>query len=291
MRNPDRSVNRPMPYEASEPVVLVTRPRPGVVQAAVNRPHRRNALTEEVFGALGDLCAALREDRSARVLVLTGEGETFSSGYDIDEVGRVASLEPSALMALLDRQSRVISALCDLPQTVIAAVDGVAAGAGLSLALAADLRVLSERARLRAAFVRMGLSGGDMGASWLLPRIAGLGFASDMLLTGRFVDADEALRRGVANRVSPAGDLRATALDTAEQIADNSPVSLRLTKHILQANTDAPSLEVALRAEASVQVAAAKSPDVQEAVAAFRERRAPRFGTAPDRTDPTEEHR
>ncbi|MEV0370846.1 enoyl-CoA hydratase-related protein [Streptomyces sp. NPDC050636] len=279
-----------MTHAATDPVVLVTRPRPGVVVAALNRPHRMNALTEDVFRALGDLCAELREDSSARVLLLKGAGETFCSGYDIDEVGRVASLEPVELMALLDRQARVVSALRDLPQPVVAAVDGVAAGAGLSLALAADVRVLTTRARLRAAFVRMGLSGGDMGASWLLPRIAGFGFASDMLLSGRFVAADEALRRGVANRVTAIQDLMAAALDTAEQIAGNSPVSLRLTKHILQANADAPSLEVALAREAPVQVAAAKSGDVQEAVAAFQERRAPRFGVGPDTTEHTTEH-
>ncbi|MFH8568038.1 enoyl-CoA hydratase/isomerase family protein [Streptomyces sp. NPDC017993] len=276
---------------ASEPVVLVTRPRRGIVVATLNRPHRMNALTEEVFHVLGDLCAELRLDSAARVLLLRGAGENFCSGYDIDEVGRVASLEPLDLMALLDRQARVVSALRDLPQAVVAAVDGVAAGAGLSLALAADVRVLTSRARLQAAFVRMGLSGGDMGASWLLPRIAGFGFASDMLLSGRFVDAEEALRHGVANRVTALQDLMAAAMDTAGQIAGNSPVSLRLTKHILQANADAPSLEVALAREAPVQVAAAKSADVREAVAAFQERRAPRFGVGPNITEDMSAHK
>ncbi|MEV4441679.1 enoyl-CoA hydratase-related protein [Streptomyces sp. NPDC049577] len=264
----------------SADVLLVSRPSPGVVVATLNRPHRRNALTEEVFRALGELCARLRDDAAARVLILCGAAETFSSGYDVDEVGRVAALEPLELMALLDRQSRVITALRELPQAVIAAVDGAAAGAGLSLALAADIRLLTTRARLRAAFVRMGLSGGDMGASWLLPRLAGFGFASEMLLTGRFVDAEEAARHGIANRVTAASDLMPVALETAGQIAENSPVSLRLTKHVLQANADAPSLAVALEREAPVQVAAAKSADVREAVAAFRERRAPHFGPA-----------
>lgn len=270
-----------MPADEKAPVAVVTRPRDGVVVATLNRPHRANALTEEVFEALGALCADLARDASARVLVLKGAGETFSSGYDVDEVGRVAALGPLELTGLLERQSAVIAALRELPQTVVAAVDGVAAGAGLSLALAADVRVVTARARLRAAFVRMGLSGGDMGASWLLPRIAGFGFASEMLLTGRFVTADEALQRGLANRVCAIQDLMPSVMDTAEQIAGNSPVSLRLTKHILQCNADAPSLRAALDREIPVQVVAAKSPDVTEAVTAFQERRPPLFSVTP----------
>ncbi|MFD8864005.1 enoyl-CoA hydratase/isomerase family protein [Streptomyces sp. NPDC059590] len=259
---------------AAAPPLLLTRPRPGVVVAALNRPHRMNALTEDTFRALSELCAGLREDPSARVLVLTGAGEDFCAGYDIDEVGRIAALPPAELLALLERQGAAVTALRDLPQPVVAAVDGAAVGAGLSLALAADVRVLTSRARLRASFVRMGLSGGDMGASWLLPRIAGYGYASELMLTGRPVDADEALARGLASRVTDPSELPAAALDLAERIAANSPVALALTKRILQSNTDAPSLAVALEREASTQVVAAGSPEVQEAVAAFRGRRA-----------------
>ncbi|MFF4570358.1 enoyl-CoA hydratase/isomerase family protein [Streptomyces sp. NPDC001410] len=268
-----------MTADEKAPVVLVTRPREGVVAATLNRPHRANALTEEVFEALGALCAALAGDPLVRVLVLKGAGETFCSGYDVAEVGRLAALPPLELTALLERQAEVIAALRELPQTVVAAVDGVAAGAGLSLALAADVRVLTARARLRAAFVRMGLSGGDMGASWLLPRITGFGFASEMLLTGRFVTAEEALQRGLANRVCAIQDLLPVVMDSAGQIAGNSPVSLRLTKQVLQSNIDAPSLRAALEREIPVQVMAAKSPDVHEAVTAFRERRSPHFAT------------
>ncbi|MEU0804477.1 enoyl-CoA hydratase-related protein [Streptomyces sp. NPDC005970] len=260
---------------AAAPPLLLTRPRPGVVVAALNRPHRMNALTEDTFRALSELCAGLGQDSSARVLVLTGAGEDFCAGYDIDEVGRIAALPPAELLALLERQGAAVTALRDLPQPVVAAVDGAAVGAGLSLALAADVRVLTSRARLRASFVRMGLSGGDMGASWLLPRIAGYGYASELMLTGRPVDADEALARGLASRVTDPAQLPAAALDLAERIAANSPVALALTKRILQSNTDAPSLAVALEREASTQVVAAGSPDVQAAVAAFRSRRAP----------------
>ncbi|MFE4311727.1 enoyl-CoA hydratase/isomerase family protein [Streptomyces sp. NPDC056517] len=270
---------------ASEPSLLVTRPLPGVVAAALNRPARRNALNEDLFARLTDLCAGLRADPSVRVLVLTGAGDTFCAGYDIDEVGRIAALPPLDLLDLLHRQAEAITGLTALPQTVIAAVDGSAVGAGLSLALAADIRLAAPGARFRASFVKMGLSGGDMGASWLLPRLTSLGFASDMMLTGRFVAADEALARGLVSRVTAPGELAAAALRCAAEIAANSPVSLALTKQVLQANTDAPSLAAALEREAPVQVVAAHSPDVREAVAAFRARRAPDFAAARP-TDP-----
>ncbi|MFE4591194.1 enoyl-CoA hydratase/isomerase family protein [Streptomyces laurentii] len=265
---------------ASEPSLLVTRPLPGVVMATLNRPARKNALNEELFARLTDLCAELRADPFVRVLVLTGAGDTFCAGYDIDEVGRLAALPPLTLLDLLRRQAEAVTGLTALPQTVIAAVDGSAVGAGLSLALAADIRLAAPGARFRASFVKMGLSGGDMGASWLLPRLTGLGFASDMMLTGRFVAADEALARGLVSRVTAPGDPAGAALGLAAEIAANSPVSLTLTKQVLQANTDAPSLAAALDREAPVQVVAARSPDVHEAVAAFRARRAPDFGTA-----------
>ncbi|MEU5583197.1 enoyl-CoA hydratase-related protein [Streptomyces huasconensis] len=248
----------------------VTRPSPEIVVAALHRPHRRNALTEEMFQALAELCAGLRKDTGTRVLVLTGAGADFCSGYDLDEAGRIAALPPAELLGLLERQAAAVTGLRDIPQPVIAAVDGVAVGAGLSLALAADLRVVTTRARLRASFVTMGLSGGDMGASWLLPRLAGLGFASEMMLTGRYVAADEALGHGLANTVTAPDALHTTALGLARRIAAHSPVAVALTKRVLQANADAPSLAVALEREAPLQTVAAGSPGLRQAVADFR---------------------
>ncbi|MFJ9929304.1 enoyl-CoA hydratase/isomerase family protein [Streptomyces misionensis] len=269
----------------SPATLLVDRPDPGIVVATLNRPARRNALDEDLFARLTALCADLRADPTARVLVLAGAGGTFCAGYDIGEVDRIAGLPPLELLALLHRQAAAVTGLRELPQTVIAAVDGTAVGAGLSLALAADIRLADPAARFRAAFVKMGLSGGDMGASWLLPRITGLGFASEMMLTGRWVEAPEAVERGLANRVTEPGGVRRAALDLAAEIAVNSPVSLCLTKQVLQSNTDAPSLAVALEREAPAQVVAARSPDVREAVAAFRSRRPPRFDGAPAAQD------
>ncbi|MEW1583179.1 enoyl-CoA hydratase-related protein [Streptomyces microflavus] len=265
--------------EPAEPSLLVSRPAPGVVAATLNRPARRNALDENLFAQLTALCARLRSDASARVLVLDGAGGSFCAGYDIAEVGRIAGLPPLELLALLQRQAAAVVGLRAIPQAVIVAVDGTATGAGLSLALAADIRLADPGARFCASFVRMGLSGGDMGASWLLPRLTGLGFASDMMLSGRVVGAAEAVERGLASRLTAPGGLRADALVLAEEIAANSPLSVALTKQVLQSNIDAPSLAVALEREGPTQVVAANSHDVHEAVAAFRERRPPRFGT------------
>ncbi|MCF3122469.1 enoyl-CoA hydratase/isomerase family protein [Streptomyces arenae] len=253
-----------------DPPLLVTRPSPEVVVAALHRPHRKNALTEEMFRALADLCAGLRTDADVRVLVLTGSGADFCSGYDLDEAGRISALPAAELLALLERQAAAVTGLRDIPQPVLAAVDGVAVGAGLSLALAADLRVVTDRARLRASFVNMGLSGGDLGASWLLPRLTGLGFASEMLLTGRFVAPDEALAQGLVNTVTAPRDLDGTVMELARRIAAHSPVAVSLTKRVLQANADAPSLAVALEREAPLQAVAAQSPRIRQAVADFR---------------------
>jgi enoyl-CoA hydratase/carnithine racemase len=156
-------------------------------------------------------------------------------------------------------------------------VNGAAAGAGFSLALAADIRVVSPRAKFNAAFVRIGLSGGDCGISWTLPRIVGLGLASELLFTGRFVDAEESVRVGLANELVAEEDLTEKALSMAEQIATNSPFGISLTKELLQTNVDAPSLEAAIELENRSQVLATRTEDMVEALAAFRAKRVPAF--------------
>jgi enoyl-CoA hydratase/carnithine racemase len=264
---------------AAGPPLLVTRPSPGTVVATLNRPHRRNALTEDSFRLLTELCADLRTDPRARVLVLAGAGESFSSGYDVDEIGRIATLPPPDLLGLLERHAAAVTGLRSLPQAVLVAADGAVAGAGLSLALAADIRLSTTRAFFQASFVSVGLSGGDMGASWLLPRVTSFGFASEMMLTGRSVPAAEAYAHGLVNRLTTPEDLHPATLALALEIAGNSPTAVALTKRVLQANVDAPSLEDALGREAPLQVVAAGSAPVQEAVAAFRARRAARETT------------
>jgi enoyl-CoA hydratase len=248
-----------------------------IVIATLNRPARRNALTFSMFGALTDLCQKVDADDSVRALIVTGAGVGFCSGLDLDDADQLPAMSVPTMMRGQEHWARSITALRNVAKPVIAAINGAAAGAGLSLALAADIRVASTAARFNAAFVRIGLSGGDCGSSWLLPRIVGLGHASELLLTGRQVDAHEALRIGLVNRVVAPEDLLATAIEVGREISSNSPFGVRLTKQVLQTNVDAPSLEAALELENRNQVLATRTEDMREAYSAFRERRPPTF--------------
>jgi enoyl-CoA hydratase len=256
---------------------IATERRDATVVATLNRPDRRNALTFAMFAELGRVCERVEADEAIRALVITGAGQGFCAGLDLDDA---ATLPDMALPEMLRQQEAwagAIAALRRLTKPVIAAINGAAAGAGFSLALAADIRVASTAARFNAAFVRIGLSGGDCGSSWLLPRIVGLGLASELLLTGRFVEAEEALRIGLVNRVVTPAELLPRALDLAAAIAANSPYGVRLTKKVLQTNVDAPSFEAAIELENRNQVLTSHTDDMREALAAFREKRPPRF--------------
>ncbi len=262
---------------ATYETLLVDRPRAGIAVARLNRPDRLNALTFQMFDELAQLAADIGEDDRVRVLVLTGAGRGFCAGLDLADAAALPDMTAARFLEGQERWSKAITAFRRLPKPVIAAVNGPAAGAGFSLALAADLRIAAPTARFNAAFIKIGLTGGDCGSSWMLPRIVGLGHAYEILLTGRLVDADEAARIGLVNRVVPAEDLLASALDTAELIAANSPLGVRLTKQMVQVNVDAPSLEAAVELENRNQALTAGTQDMAEALLAFREKRPPAF--------------
>lgn len=252
-------------------------PEPGIGLLTLRRPARLNALSWPLIDELHETLAAAAK-LPLRVLVLTGEGRGFCSGLDIADEGSLTG--PGSVQANLDRQERVASlalALRNLPMPVIAAVNGPAAGGGLALALACDIRLCAPAARFNVAFVRIGLSGCDVGVSFLLPRIVGLGVASELMLTGRLVDADEAVRIGLANRVVEADDLLEAALALGREIAANSPFGVRMTKQVLRRNIEATSLEAAIELENRTQVLATRTDDLREALTAFRERRPPSF--------------
>ena len=219
--------------------LLVERPQEGVLLLTLNRPERYNAITFQMFDELHDLCRAVNRDRDLRAVVITGAGRGFCSGLDLDEAATLPDMTPAEMLLGQEHWAGAYEALHDLPQPVIAAVNGAAAGGGLGLALAADIRIASTEARFNAAFVRIGLSAGDVGVSWSLPRVVGLGHASDMMLTGRFVDAEEAERIGLVNRVVDPAELLEAAFEVAGQIASNTPFGVMLTKRVLQANVDA----------------------------------------------------
>jgi enoyl-CoA hydratase/carnithine racemase len=253
--------------------LLVDRPRDGVVLVTLNRPERLNAITFQMFDEMHALCADLFADRDARAVVITGAGRGFCAGLDLDDAETLPDMTPHEMMLGQQRWAGAFVNFHELPQPVIAAVNGPAAGGGLGLALAADIRLASPVARFNAAFVRIGLSAGDVGTSWSLPRVVGLGRAAEIMLTGRFVDAEEAATIGLVNRVVPAEDLLDEAFAIADQIAANTPFGVTLTKRVLNANVDAGSLSQAVEVEHRGQTLATRGADFREALHAFREKR------------------
>ena len=260
-------------YETLE----VTRPRDGVLLVTLNRPARRNAITFQMFDEMQLLLREVRGDESVRVVVVTGAGEGFCAGLDLDDAEKLPLMSANEMMQGQEVWAGAFEAFHNLPQPVIAAVNGAAAGGGLGLALAADIRLASETARFNAAFVRIGLSAGDVGVSWSLPRVVGLGHASEIMLTGDFVDAEEAARIGLVNRVVPAAELLDESLALAERISSNSPFGVTLTKRVLMANVDAGSLRNAVEVENRGQTLATRGDDFNESLSAFREKRTPKF--------------
>ena len=260
---------------ATHPHLEVTAPEPGVVVVTLSRPAQLNALTFEMFTALERLLRQLDADDDVRAIVLTGAGRGFCSGLDLAAASAIGDLSiPQNLHGQATWASPVI-AMRTIGTPVVAAVNGAAAGAGLALALAADVRLASPDARFTAAFVRIGLSGGDVGTSWLLPRVVGLGHASEMLLTARTVQADEAVAIGLVNRVVPADELLTEAVELAAGIARHSSFAVTATKRVLQRNIDATSIDAAVDLENALQVLACRTDDMAEALAAFREKRTP----------------
>jgi enoyl-CoA hydratase len=257
--------------------LTVVRPRPSVVLATLNRPARLNALTFQMFRELRALADEVAADAEVRVVVLTGAGRGFCAGLDLDEAALLPGMPAAEMLAGQTSWADAVTAFARLRTPVIAAVNGPAAGAGFSLALAADIRIATPEARFNAAFVRIGLSGGDCGSSYFLPRLVGFARASEILLTGRFVGAAEAASIGLVTAVVPADELLEAAFAVADQIVANSPLGVALTKGVLAVNADAPSLAAALELENRNQVLATRGADMAEALTAFREKRAPRF--------------
>jgi enoyl-CoA hydratase len=237
--------------------LTIERTNDGVAVLRLDRPERLNAINEVMLAELRDTLATLRDDRDTRVVVLTGAGRGFCSGIDMRDFGpsmlgpddpAIDRLRFQEAMASLPQLLRA------LPQPVVAAVNGPAVGGGFALALASDVRVCSHSASFGNAAIAIGLSGAEMGMSYLLPRIVGTSVASEWMLTGRTVDADEALRSGLVSQVVDDAQLLPTAIDLANQIAAHSALGVQLTKRALQANVDAPDLTTAIELENRNQV-------------------------------------
>lgn len=247
-----------------------------VLHLILNRPGRMNALNTQLVTLLRETFQALYVDRSVRVVILRAEGRAFCAGLDLKEwSGPSGSIEQA-----LDRQralAEVYVAMRRCPQPVIACVQGAASGGGFALALASDIRILAEDARMNAAFIRIGLSACDMGVSYFLPRMIGQSLASEYMLTGRFVDAPRALSIGLANRVVPAHSMQAEAKSFAEDMLHATPLGLRLTKDGLNHSIDASGLEAVMAIEDRNQMLTANDRNFREGVAAFMEKRRPEY--------------
>ena len=245
---------------------------------ALNRPDALNALSTRLVDELREFFSGLSRDTETRVVVVRGHGRAFCAGLDLKEdrsgVGgggvtdALRSQRHIAELALLMRRA---------PQPIIAAVHGAAAGGGFAIALAADVRIAADTARMNAAFIRLGLSACDVGVSYFLPRVVGASVASELLLTGDFIDAQRALATGLVSRVVPEAELESAARELAGRMLRNSPLALRLTKECLAVNVDAASLEAAIALEDRNQVIAASSRDFREGVAAFLAKREAQF--------------
>lgn len=257
--------------------LLIDSPAPGVVQITLNRPDRFNSMTVAMFDELESVAQTLSDDREVRVVILTGAGRAFCAGYDLDEAEELPALGALGMLDRQERAARALSAVRSIPVPVIAAVNGPAAGGGMSLTLMADIRLGSPAAKFNAAFVRIGLSAGDLGASWLLPRLIGPSAAAEIGFTGRMVEAEEAERLGLLNRVTGSDDLLDQTLAMARQICANSPGGIRMSKRALQANMEVSSFAAALELENRGQALLTRCDDMAEALEAFKSKRAPNF--------------
>lgn len=260
--------------------VRTERVRKGVDVITLDRPERLNAINHQL---LDDLEAALDRsdgDGTCRVVVLTGAGRAFCAGLDLREMtGPASGVEgsPQGLMRHAQSVVRVVPMIRAVRKPTVAAVRGAAAGGGMAMSLACDVRVAGAGARFSAAFVKIGVSACDLGLSWILPRLIGASRAFELMLTGRTIDADEAERVGLVSKVVDDDAVLDEALDVAEAIAANSPFGVWMTKEVMWANLEVGSLAAGIDLENRTQVLGLLTEDHREAVAAFLEKRPPRF--------------
>jgi enoyl-CoA hydratase/carnithine racemase len=249
----------------------------GVATVTLNRPDKLNALTFEAYADLRDLLAELPQRGDARVLVITGEGRGFCSGGDVEEIiGELQKFETAELLEFTRMTGAVVKALRECPLPVIAAVNGVAAGAGSVIALASDFRLLAQSASFAFLFTRVGLAGADMGSAYLLPRIVGLGRATELLILGDKLTAERAYEIGLATQVVPNDDLTATAHALARRIADGPAFAYSTTKSLLTRELDM-DLGSSIELEAITQALMMQSDDHAEFYNAWSEGRKPEW--------------
>ena len=250
----------------------------GIGTITLNRPERLNAITFEVYHELTDFFAKLRDEKEVRVVVITGAGRAFCSGGDvIDIIGELQGRDAEGLLEFTRLTCELIHNMRALPKPIIASINGTTAGAGACIALASDIRIAAEEAKIAFIFVKVGLAGTDMGATYLLPRVVGLAKATELLMTGDFISAEEAKRIGLYNRVVPRDQLETATREFAEKLARGPALGLAKTKEMLNREMHM-GFQSALEAEAVAQALCMQTPDFKEAHAAFIDKREAIFG-------------
>lgn len=252
-----------------------------VIWLTMNRPHKLNALSYELQMELIDFFQNLRNDNNSRIVIVRGEGRAFCAGVDLNEDrSEWTEGELGRMWNYFEGQQRfgdMIHLMRQAPQPLIAAVRGPATGGGMAIAMACDMRIAGESALFQVSFIRRGYSGCDLGLSYFLPRLIGLSRASELLYTGRFVDAATADKVGLVSKVVPDDRVDEVAMELAREVMQNAPIGVRMTKEVLNMSVDAPSLLNALHMENRTQILTTFTEDQREAVAAFLEKREPVF--------------
>jgi enoyl-CoA hydratase/carnithine racemase len=248
-----------------------------VATITLNRPERLNALTFEVYTELRDTFRALDTEPSVRAIIITGAGRAFCTGGDVEDIiGKLFARDAAGLLEFTRLTGDLILSIRQCRPPVVAALNGTVAGAGAVLAAASDIRIAAESAKIAFLFSRVGLTGADMGAAWLLPRIVGMAHASELLMLGDFISAERAAEIGLYNRVVPAELLMAEATDVAARLGRGPSIALGVTKQALnqEASMD---LTTAIEWEAKAQAECMQHRNFREAYEAFRAKREPRF--------------
>ena len=268
------------PYET-----LLIEKKGAVDWVTMNRPEALNTLNARLVDELLDYFGKLYFDRSVRIVVLRGAGRAFCAGLDIKESSQRRNEPapgaprggPDAGLFSQRRISEIVMRMRRCGQPIVSLVQGPACGGGFALALASDIRIAGQSMRMNAAFIRIGLSACDIGVSYFLPRLVGVSVASELMLTGRFINAERALRVGLVSEVVPDEFLARAAEPYIEEMITTSPLGLRLTKECLNMSVDAPSLEAAINMEDRNQILCSQTSDVREGMTAFLEKRKPNY--------------
>jgi len=263
---------KPPPYE-----YIKVETKQNVDWLTLNRPESLNAMNPEMMLELQHYFESLLYHQEIRIIVLKAEGRAFCAGYDLSKEHAVSLASGPEGIRVQQRVSRIVKLMRDCPQPIISIVQGAACGGGFALALASDIRLVTPNVKMNAAFIKIGLSGCDVGVSYMLPRLVGASIASELLLTGDFLHADRAKEIGLVSRIGSIETLHIEANNFIEKMLNTSPMGLRLTKSGLNANIDANSMDSAIALEDRQQILCSMSEDHKEGIDAFINKRPPNF--------------